>query len=182
MKEKFYFTLTEVFALIVIYSVILSIIISSNFDLKQTEVFDTIKEINAIKSKYDRFTLKYGDNVSEIEKTIVVDANTKSDYSSTFDNLILSEISTNKSKKFAIINVEGNPYLFMGIEDEKFELSNDTFTPLEAFIIDSKIDDGLPNSGKIKVYSGDGKNNCYYDNYYNIKNKKKACSLISLIE
>ena len=47
--------------------------------------------------------------------------------------------------------------------------------------IDNKIDDGLPNSGKIRVYNN-GKNNCYHDNYYNIKNNKKACSLISLIE
>lgn len=182
MKEKFYFTLTEVFAFIIIYSVILTIIISSNLDLKQTEIFETIKEINIIKSKYDKFTLKYGDNISEIEKTIVVDANTKNNYSSMFDNLILSEIPTNKSKKFAIIDIEGSPYLFMGVRDEKFELINNTFTPLEAFIIDNKIDDGLPNSGKIKVFNGSGKNNCYYDNYYNIKNNKKVCSLISLIE
>ena len=181
MKGKFYFTLTEVFAFIVIYSVVLSIIISSNFKLKQTEIFDTIKNIKTIKSKYNRFTLKYGSNLSEIEKTIVVDANTKSKYSITFDNMLLSEIPTNKSKKFAIINLDDEPYLFMGVEDKKFELDSNTFTPLEAFIIDNKIDDGLPNSGKIRVYNN-GKNNCYHDNYYNIKNNKKACSLISLIE
>ncbi len=181
MKEKFYFTLTEVLSFIAIYGLISSIMISSSLKLKQTEILETVKEINAIKSKYDRFAIKYGDNLPEIEKTIVVDTNTKNNYSSTFDNFIISEIPTNKSRKFAIINLDGKPYLFMGVKDDKFELVNDTFTPLEAFIIDSKIDDGLPNSGKIRVYNN-GKNSCYYDNYYNVKNNKKACSLISIIE
>jgi hypothetical protein len=36
---------------------------------------DTINQINKIKTDYDRFTLKYGKSIEEIEKTIVVDTN-----------------------------------------------------------------------------------------------------------
>ena len=52
-------------------------------------------------------------------------------------------------------------------------------TPLEAFIIDNKLDDGLPNDGKIKVFNKDVNNDCYYNNYYKEESRMKR--LIALI-
>jgi hypothetical protein len=80
------------------------------------------------------------------------------------------------------MNFNKEPHLFIGINNQTLEVKNDTLTPLEAFIIDNKLDDGLPNDGKIRVFDKDANNDCYYNNYYSIKNKKRVCTLISVIK
>lgn len=181
-KRGFYFTLTECIMFIVFYSTIISIILlSSNSNINQVKLMNTIQEINKIKANYNTFTLKYGKNIEEIEKTIIVDTNFGITNTS-YNELTISNIPLNNSRYFSIMNLNEKPYLIMGTKKNNSNIKNDTLTPLEAFIIDNKLDDGIPNKGKIRVFDGDDNKECYYNNYYNTKNNKRSCTLISIIE
>lgn len=179
-REFYYFTLIEFLLLTLFCGSILAIILHSSRDLNQLNLITTIDEIEKIIKNYDKFTLKYGSNVSDIEKTIVVDTN-KGNVDSPYNEVVISEVPLNKDKYFAIINIEKKPYLFIGINADDLKFEDHTMTPLEAFIVDNKLDDGLPTRGKIKVFN-DSDTDCFYDNYYNIKNNNRVCSLMYSIE
>lgn len=183
MRKKrgfYYFTLIEFLLLATFCGLILAIVLHSSRDFNQLNLINTINEIEKIIKNYDKFTLKYGNNMSEIEKTIIVDTN-KGNIDSPYNEIVISEVPLNEEKYFAIINIEKKPYLFVGINANDFKMEDHTMTPLEAFIVDNKLDDGLPTEGKIRIFS---KNNtdCFYHEYYNIKNTHKVCSLMYLIE
>ena len=183
-NKKVYFTLTEFILFMIFYGVVLSFLLPNKGNLSQFKITNTINDINYIKAKYNRFVLKYGEDTSMVEKTIVVDTNlntNKKNYD-LYNELLISRIPSNEKKNFAIINIENEPYLFIGVDSLKSELKNNTLTPLEAFIIDNKLDDGVPTTGSFRVYDGDNNSDCYYGNYYNTKNNKRVCSLIYHIE
>ncbi|MBL0942530.1 MAG: hypothetical protein IBJ00_07405, partial [Alphaproteobacteria bacterium] len=49
-------------------------------------------------------------------------------------------------------------------------------TPLQAMNLDKKADNGDPQSGRIRVFDGKGREGqCLIEGRYNLKNKKPAC-------
>ncbi len=98
-------------------------------------------------------------------------------------------IDFSKSSIVAFSDIGENYYHLSvkNIEDNGEITTMNSFTPNQAFLIDRKIDDSLPFSGKIRVYGGDRinvktKNNinkkCADGDEYFTSNKEVVCQLI----
>ncbi len=73
----------------------------------------------------------------------------------------------------------GNATLVYGGEDGTNSLTNNVLTPPEAWNIDTKLDNGLPGSGRIMPFIGAGHTNCAASaTAYNIDYDSAACALL----
>lgn len=103
---------------------------------------------------------------------------------------VYKTISLNKNLYYSVFNYEKDNYLHLGSVkiNNILKYSPFSLTPIEAFIIDKKIDDSLSNNGKIQTVNGTHTSEFFnkeIKNYdcsdkleYNVKNKNRACQLI----
>ena len=73
-----------------------------------------------------------------------------------------------------VFGVDGKNYYHVGafkiLANSKFDLSDSSLKPFEAFLIDKKIDDGIPRTGNVVVSGSDGLNDT--------TNIKKECATV----
>jgi hypothetical protein len=91
-----------------------------------------------------------------------------------------------------VFSFDKDNYLQIGVigaNDSNIEMTNQALSPGDAFFIDKKLDDGLPDSGDIRAVGGenfvnginDVDKNCATKREYLIKSEKPACQLRILI-
>ena len=101
-------------------------------------------------------------------------------------NNILPQIPLNKNRYLDLVSYKNKNYIFVGVEfdNENVIYNNNTLTPIDSYMIDKKIDNGLSDSGKIIDFLYDNKDsnnlkvNCSNLGYYNVIYNKKVCSLL----
>lgn len=103
---------------------------------------------------------------------------------------VYKTIFLNKNLYYSVFSYEKDNYLHLGSVkiNDLLKYSPFSLTPLEAFVIDKKIDDSLSNNGKIQTVNGtqtidffnkEIKNyDCADKMEYNVKNKNRTCQLI----
>ena len=105
---------------------------------------------------------------------------------SRYENAVWSTIGNDTGEDGCYI---GDPGLYDGCQGNVFELrnTNDGMIPImpatDAFSIDSKLDDGIPSSGKVATYKSPRNPGCTTSDIdenaqYNLINTAIACSLI----
>ena len=202
MKKKNGFAILELLLIIIIFSVIISFVISIKYTFKQTRQMQLLVQIKKILEVSNTFKQKYGYMATDVLDDLNKNSGNKDNanlnfWQQLYDNKLLTQNSEIVNLKlpneenlfFSIIEYNKNYYLHIAStkRGDKLLFTDSVLTPEDSLYIDRKIDDKVPTSGKVLAVSGDSvedffvrkpRRACAIENEYNVKNRKKACQLI----
>ena len=202
MRNKNGFAILELLLVIIIFSVIISFVVSIKYTFKQTRQMQLLVQIKKILEVSNTFKHKYGYMATDILDDLNGTKKGKNNanlnfWQQLYDNKLLTQNSEIANLKlpnednlfFSIIEYNKNYYLHIASakRGDKLVFTDSVLTPEDALYIDKKIDDKVPTSGRVLAVSGDTvedffvrkpRRTCAIENEYNVRNRKKACQLI----